>query len=64
MRRFGLGDGCEVSLVHVVTDAHVSKAWWRLTLRDGWESVEVILSCSANEDSEYTVVFDVMSSVF
>ncbi len=51
MRRFGLGDGCEVSLVHVVIDAHVSKAWWRLTLRDDWESVEVILSCSANEDS-------------
>lgn len=39
-------------------------AWWRLTLRDGRESVEVVLSCSANEDSEYTVVFDVMSSVF
>ncbi len=55
MRIFGLGDGCEVSLVHVVTDAHVGKAWWRLTLRDGWESVEVVLSYSANEDSGYSL---------
>jgi hypothetical protein len=35
-------------------DTHVS-AWWRLTLRDGRESVEVILSYSTNEDSEYSL---------